>query len=335
MKPIYRAMRLDRPGTPLKPAELPVRAPSEGEVRIRISACAVCRTDLHVVDGELPQAKSPIVPGHEIIGKIEAMGPGVKGFSEGGRVGVPWLGWTCGTCEYCLQGEENLCRAARFTGCHIDGGFSEIVYADARYVFRIPDFYSDAEAAPLMCAGLIGWRALKMAGEGKREPKRLGLYGFGAAAHIAVQVARHRGQEIFAFVRPGDDKTRDFALSMGAVWAGDSDAPAPETLDAAIIFAPLGALIPAALKVVRPGGTVVCGGIHMSDIPSFPYSLLWEERLVRSVANLTRRDGEEFLELAPSVPVRCETTAYELGQANDALDDLREGRLSGAAVLLP
>jgi len=331
MKPTYQAMRLEKPGTSLCGAEIALRPPGEGEVRIRVAACAVCRTDLHVADGEIAGAGDPIVPGHEIIGRIEAVGSGVAGLKEGDRVGVPWLGWTCGICEFCLRGEENLCRSARFTGCHIDGGFAEIAYADARYVFPIPDTYSDREAAPLMCAGLIGWRALKMAGQGKR----LGLYGFGAAAHIAVQVARHRGQEIYAFVRPGDDKARAFALSLGAVWAGDSDTPPPDALDAAIIFAPVGALVPAALAAVRPGGTVVCGGIHMSDIPSFPYRLLWEERVLRSVANLTRRDAEEFLALAPTIPVRCETVAYALGDANIALDDLRHGRLSGAAVLVP
>ena len=335
MKEPFRAMRLNQPGMALVPAELALRPPEENEVRIRISACAVCRTDLHVVDGELPQAKQPIVPGHEIVGRVEAMGEGATAFKEGDRVGVPWLGWTCGVCDYCRRGKENLCRSARFTGCHIDGGFAERTYADARYVFPIPEFYSDEEAAPLMCAGLIGWRALKMAGDGRREAKRLGLYGFGAAAHIAVQVARHRGQEVYAFVRPGDEKARRFALSMGAVWAGDSNAPAPEVLDAAIIFAPVGALIPAALQAVRPGGTVVCGGIHMSDVPSFAYSLLWEERVLRSVANLTRHDAEEFLRLAPEVPVRCETARYRLEQANEALDDLRQGRLSGAAVLIP
>lgn len=331
MNPNYRAMRLEKPGTPLREAKMSLRDPRENEVRIRISACAVCRTDLHVVDGELPNASHPIVPGHEIIGHVEAVGAGVKTVSEGDRVGVPWLGWTCGSCDACKRGQENLCPNARFTGCHIDGGFSEIVYADAGYVFPIPKFYSDIEAAPLMCAGLIGWRALKAAGDGKR----LGLYGFGAAAHIAIQVARQRNQDVYAFVRPGDEKARDFARQMGAVWAGDSDTGAPEDLDAAIIFAPVGALIPQALRAVRPGGTVVCGGIYMSDIPSFAYKHLWEERVLTSVANLTRRDAQEFLALAPDIPVRCETVEYQLEEANVALDNLREGRLSGAAVLVP
>jgi len=331
MNPNYRAMRLEIPGAPLRETEMRLRAPRENEVRIRIGACAVCRTDLHIVDGELPNTRQPIVPGHEIIGHVEAVGAKVKTVSEGARVGVPWLGWTCGSCDACKRGQENLCPNARFTGCHIDGGFSEIVYADAGYVFPIPKSYSDLEAAPLMCAGLIGWRALKAAGDGKR----LGLYGFGAAAHIAIQAARHRNQDVYAFIRPGDAKARDFARQMGAVWAGDSDTQAPEALDAAIIFAPVGALVPQALRAVRPGGTVVCGGIHMSDIPSFAYKHLWGERVLTSVANLTRRDAEEFLALAPDIPVRCETVEYRLEEANSALDDLRKGRLSGAAVLIP
>ena len=327
----FRAMRLSQPGTRLSPAVQERHAPGPEQVRIRVAACAVCRTDLHVVDGELPEPKLPIVPGHEIVGRIEAVGTAVAGFKEGDRVGVPWLGWTCGVCEFCLSGRENLCRRARFTGYQIDGGFADLVYADARYVFPLPPSYSDEEAAPLLCAGLIGWRALKAAGEGKR----LGLYGFGAAAHIAVQVARHRGQEVYAFVRPGDEKARAFALGMGAVWAGDSDKPPPEPLDAAIIFAPVGDLVPLALRAVKPGGSVVCGGIHMSDIPRFSYSILWQERVLRSIANLTRADAVEFLTLAPSVPVRCETVRYPLEQANEALDDLRSGRLTGAAVLVP
>ena len=331
MNSTFRAMRLENAGTPLRPVRIARRAPGPNEVRIRVCACAVCRTDLHVVDGELPYGELSIVPGHEIVGRVEALGAGVTHVQEGDRVGVPWLGWTCGVCDYCRSGRENLCPNARFTGYQIDGGFAETTYADARYVFALPDSYSDEEAAPLMCAGLIGWRALKMAGEGKR----LGLYGFGAAAHIAVQVARHRGQEVFAFVKPGDEKARAFALGLGAVWAGDSDAPPPEPLDAAIIFAPVGELVPHALAAVRPGASVVCGGIHMSDIPSFPYRLLWEERVLRSVANLTRRDAEEFLELAPKVPVHCSTVRYALEDANAALDDLRQGRLSGAAVLIP
>jgi propanol-preferring alcohol dehydrogenase len=327
----FREMRLSRPGTRLRQGAIRRREPRPGEVRLRVLACAVCRTDLHLVDGELPKPKLPVVPGHEIVGRIEAMGPGVAGLTEGDRVGLPWLGWTCGVCDDCLTGRENLCAKARFTGYLIDGGFADLVYADARYVFPLPKSYSDEEAAPLLCAGLIGWRALKAAGGGKR----LGLYGFGAAAHIAVQVARHRGQEVFAFVRPGDNKARSFAKTMGAVWAGDSDKPPPAPLDAAIIFAPVGALVPAALASVKPGGTVVCGGIHMSDIPQFPYALLWQERVLRSVANLTRADAKEFLALAPRVPVRCETVPYRLEQANEALDDLRSGRLSGAAVLIP
>jgi len=327
----FRAMRLNRPGERLEPVAQERRAPGPDEVRIRVSACAVCRTDLHVVDGELPDPRLPIVPGHEIVGRVEAVGASVTGFKEGDRVGVPWLGWTCGACEYCLNGRENLCPKARFTGYQIDGGFADLTYANARYVFAIPSSYGDQEAAPLLCAGLIGWRALKAAG----RVRRLGLYGFGAAAHIAVQAARHRGQEVYGFVRPGDRKAQAFALAMGAVWAGDSDKPPPEPLDAAIIFAPVGALVPAALKAIKPGGTVVCGGIHMSDIPSFPYSILWEERTLRSIANLTRADAEEFLALAPQVPIRTETVPYRLEQANEALDDLRSGRLTGAAVLIP
>jgi alcohol dehydrogenase, propanol-preferring len=326
-----RAMRLSRPNQPLVRALIRRRPPQAHEVRIRVAACAVCRTDLHVIDGELPEPKLRIVPGHEIVGRIEAVGRTVRGLKPGARVGVPWLGWTCGGCEYCRSGRENLCPNARFTGYQIDGGFADLVYADWRYVFPLPRAYDDAEAAPLMCAGLIGWRALKAAGTGKR----LGLYGFGAAAHIAVQVARHRGQEVYAFTRPGDQKAGNFARAMGAVWAGDSDKPPPERLDAAIIFAPVGALVPTALAAVKPGGTIVCGGIHMSDIPSFPYRLLWEERVVRSIANLTRADAVEFLKLAPRVPVRCATVAYRLEQANTALNDLRAGRLSGAAVLIP
>jgi len=327
----YRAMRLEKAGASLRNTKMSLRGPRENEVCIRVGACAVCRTDLHVVDGDLPDTIHPIIPGHEIVGHVQAVGSGVKAIFEGDRVGVPWLGWTCGSCDACKRGQENLCPKARFTGCHIDGGFSEIAFADARYVFPIPKSYSDTEAAPLMCAGLIGWRALKMAGEGKR----LGLYGFGVAAHIAIQAARYRNQDVYAFVRPGDAQASDFARQMGAVWAGDSDHRAPEELDAAIIFAPVGALVPEALSAVRPGGTVVCGGIHMSDIPRFSYDLLWGERVLRSVANLTRRDAEEFLALAPDIPVRCETVSYRLDEANQALDDLREGKFSGAAVLIP
>ena len=331
MKQKYHAMRLEKPGISLRNIELGARAPGENEVRVRVGACAVCRTDLHIVDGDLEEAITPIIPGHEIIGHVEAIGSRVTTVCEGDRVGIPWLGWTCGSCDACKRGQENLCPKARFTGCHIDGGFSEIAFADARYVFPIPKSYSDMEAAPLMCAGLIGWRALKMAEDGRR----LGLYGFGAAAHIAIQVARHRHQDVYAFVRPGDAQAAEFARQMGAVWAGDSNQRAPEKLDAAIIFAPVGALVPEALSAVRPGGKVVCGGIHMSDIPRFSYDLLWGERVLSSVANLTRRDAEEFLALAPDIPVRCETVQYRLEEANQALDDLREGRFSGAAVLVP
>lgn len=326
-----RAMRFDEKGKPLRLEEFPTPDPGPGQIRVSIKACAVCRTDLHVVDGDLTDPKHPVTPGHEIIGLVDSVGEGVTRFKPGERVGIPWLGWTCGECDYCRRGEENLCPHARFTGYQIDGGFATHVIADARYCFAIPERYSDEEAAPLMCAGLIGYRALKMAGSGKR----LGLYGFGAAAHIAVQVAKARGQEVYGFVKPGDAAARDFARTMGAVWAGDSDSSAPVELDAAIIFAPVGELVPAALRAVRPGGIVVCGGIHMSDIPSFPYSILWGERVVRSVANLTRADAEEFLALAAAHPIRTETVPYKLEQANEALDDLRAGRLSGAAVLVP
>ncbi len=327
----FRAMQLERARTPLRPVTRELRPVRAGEVRISVLACAVCRTDLHVLDGELPDPVLPVIPGHEIVGRIEELGHAVEGFRPGQRVGVPWLGWTCGICEYCTTGRENLCPNARFTGYQIDGGFASAVYADARYVFALPSRFADAEAAPLLCAGLIGWRALKAAGRGQR----LGLYGFGAAAHIAVQVARFHNQEVFAFVRPGDERAHDFALRMGAVWAGPSDAPAPVPLDAAIIFAPAGELVPLALKAVKPGGVVVCGGIHMSDIPSFPYGILWQERVLRSIANLTRADAVEFLALADQIPVHTETVPYLLEDANQALANLREGRLSGAAVLIP
>ena len=326
-----RAMRFDEKGKPLRLEEFPAPEPGPGKIRVAVKACGVCRTDLHVVDGELDHPKHPVTPGHEIVGLVEALGPGVTRFEPGQRVGIPWLGWTCGECEFCRRGEENLCPKARFTGYQIDGGFASCAIADARYAFPIPESYPDAEAAPLMCAGLIGYRALRMAGEGRA----LGLYGFGAAAHIAVQVAGARGQQVYAFVKPGDETAKDFAKAMGAVWAGDSDRPAPVPLDAAILFAPVGALVPAALRAVRPGGVVVCGGIHMSDIPSFPYEILWGERVVRSVANLTRADAEEFLALAAAHPIRTETIPYPLIDANEALDDLRAGRLSGAAVLVP
>jgi len=317
---MMRAMLLDAPGRPLRAAELPVPEPGPGESLIRVRACGVCRTDLHVVDGEVRAGKLPVVPGHQIVGTVE---------STGERVGVPWLGWTCGVCAYCRSGRENLCDRARFTGCDRDGGFAEWVVADDRFCFPIPDGYPDLQAAPLLCAGLIGFRALGMAGDGER----LGLYGFGAAAHIVCQVARWEGRRVFAFTRAGDERSQAFARDLGAEWAGDSDAAPPEELDAAIVFAPVGALVPAALRAVARGGAVVCAGIHMSDIPSFPYSLLWGERTVRSVANLTRRDGEEFLALAPRVPVRTRVVGYPLEAAGDALEDLRAGRFEGAAVV--
>ncbi len=326
-----RAMQLAHPGELLRAVERPAPALNSGELRIAVSACAVCRTDLHVVDGELPDPKLPIIPGHEIVGRVVEIGADVKSFHPGERVGVPWLGWACGVCEYCARGEENLCPYARFIGYQIDGGFATEAVADARFVLRLPQGYSDEAAAPLLCAGLIGWRAWKAAG----PAVRLGIYGFGAAAHIVAQVARAGNQRIYAFVRPGDAKAETFARRMGAGWAGSSDGPAPEPLDAAIIFAPVGDLVPLALEAVRPGGVVVCGGIHMSDIPSFPYALLWGERVLRSVANLTRKDAEEFLAFAAANPIETTTVRYALEDANRALDDLRKGRLTGAAVLVP
>ena len=323
-----RVMVLHRPGEDLVLEERP--RPEPGQVLIRVHACGVCCTDLHVVDGDLPPVRDAIVPGHETVGVVAALGEGVERFAEGERVGVPWLGWTCGACAYCRSGRENLCDFARFTGYHIDGGYADYAVADQRYVFDLPDEYSDVEAAPLLCAGLIGHRALVMAG----EARRLGIYGFGAAAHILAQVARWQGREIYAFSRPGDRAAQDFARSLGADWAGGSDEAPPDAMDAAIIFAPVGALVPAALRGVAKGGTVVCAGIHMSDIPSFPYEILWGERTVRSVANLTRRDGEDFLALAPKVPVRTHTQALPLAQADEALARLRDGRLDGAAVLV-
>ncbi len=327
-----RAMTLDAPRRPLRLEERP-RTPQPGprEALIRVHACGVCRTDLHIVDGELAHPKLPLVPGHEIVGTVAAIGPGVEHLRKGDRVGVPWLGWTCGECAYCRGGRENLCARARFTGYQIDGGYAEYTVAHERFCFPIPPAFADVEAAPLLCAGLIGYRALRLAG----DAERLGLYGFGAAAHIAVQVARHRGQRVFAFTKPGDEAGQEFARGLGAVWAGGSDAQPPEPLDAALIFAPVGALVPAALAATAKGGVVVCAGIHMSDIPGFPYRLLWEERMVRSVANLTRRDGEEFLALAPQVPVRTTTVPFPLSDANEALARLREGRIEGAAVLVP
>jgi propanol-preferring alcohol dehydrogenase len=325
-----RAMRLEAARTPLRLAEVPQPAPGPHQVLLRVRACGVCRTDLHVADGELPDPKLPLVPGHEIVGTVVARGERVESPAVGDRVGVPWLGWTCGVCAYCRSGRENLCVRARFTGYQIDGGYAEYTVADARYVFPLPADYGDAEAAPLLCAGLIGYRSLVMAG----DARRLGLYGFGAAAHIVAQVARHQGRQVYAFTRPGDAAGQQFARDLGAVWAGGSDERPPEELDAAILFAPVGGLVPLALRAVARGGTVVCGGIHMSDIPSFPYALLWGERSVRSVANLTRRDGEEFLALAPRVPVRAEVETFELADANEALTRLRTGRIRGAAVLL-
>jgi alcohol dehydrogenase, propanol-preferring len=328
---MMRAMILDAPGRPLRDAEAPRPEPGPGQVLLRVSACAVCRTDLHVIDGELPDPKLPLVPGHEIVGRVEAAGPGAERWKAGDRVGVPWLGWTCGSCRFCGSGRENLCDKARFTGYQIDGGYAGYAVADERFCFPVPAGYSDLEAAPLLCAGLIGYRSLTAAG----AAQRLGLYGFGAAAHIVIQVARHQGRRVFAFTRPGDPESGRFAREMGADWAGASDEPPPEPLDAAILFAPVGALIPTALRAVEKGGTVVCAGIHMSDIPPFPYELLWGERVVRSVANLTRKDGEEFLDLAPRVPVRTEVRPYPLARANEALSDLRSGKVRGAAVLVP
>ncbi len=327
---MMRAMVSRRPGEPLVLEERPEPSPGHGEVRLRISACGVCRTDLHVVDGDLPR-DGPIVPGHEIVGRVEALGEGVSGFALGMRVGVPWLGHACGHCAYCVDGRENLCDAPRFTGYTRDGGFASHVVADAAFCFPLGSGFDDAHAAPLLCAGLIGWRSLKIAGEGRN----LGIYGFGAAAHIVAQVAVWQGRHVFALTRPGDIAAQTFARSLGAVWAGGSDEKPPEPLDAAIIFAPVGALVPAALAAVGKGGRVVCGGIHMSDIPSFPYGLIWGERELVSVANLTRQDGREFMDIAARAGVRTEIVRYPLDRANEALDDLRHGRLSGAAVLLP
>jgi propanol-preferring alcohol dehydrogenase len=325
-----RAMLFETPGRPLRLADLPTPKPGAGQFLIRVFACAVCRTDLHVVDGELMQPKLPLIPGHEIVGTIEAKGDGAERFEIGDRVGIPWLGWSCGECAYCKSGRENLCDRALFTGYTIDGGYAEYTVADQRFCFPIPSLYTDAQAAPLLCAGLIGYRSLVKAGNGKR----LGIYGFGAAAHIVVQVARYQKREIYAFTRPGDKDAEKFALALGAVWAGGSNELPPEKLDAAIIFAPVGELVPQALRAVGKGGVVVCGGIHMSDIPSFPYEILWGERSVCSVANLTRRDGEEFLALAPRVPVRTEVQTFPLEEANEALARLRSGKIQGAAVLM-
>lgn len=324
-----RAMILEAPGRLLREADVPKPEPGPGQVLIRVHACGLCRTDLHIMDGELKEPKLPLIPGHQIVGTVIAAGAGADRFAQGTRVGVPWLGSTCHNCRYCLSGRENLCDQARFTGYQIDGGFAEYAVADQRFCFPIPEGYPDLQAAPLLCAGLIGYRSLVMAG----EAVRLGLYGFGAAAHIVIQVARYQGRRVYAFTRPGDLEAQQFALSLGAVWAGESNATPPEELEAAIIFAPAGELVPAALRAVAKGGVVVCGGIHMSDIPSFPYEILWGERSIRSVANLTRRDGEEFLALAPRVPVRTEVQAFPLSAANEALSALRQGKIRGAAVL--
>jgi propanol-preferring alcohol dehydrogenase len=349
-----RAMRFEQVGQPLRAVELPIPEPGPGQLLLRVHACGVCRTDLHLLDGEVEIAHPPRVLGHQIVATVEATGPddgaGRPGCGSpdhpdevsgdtldaqpatvGQRVGVPWLGWSCGECAYCLSGRENLCPRALFTGRDIDGGMAEYAVADARYCFPIPAGYPDEQAAPLLCAGLIGYRALRMCG----EAQSLGLYGFGAAAHILAQVARSQGRRVYALTRPGDTAAQSFALELGATWAGGSDETPPEPLDAAIVFAPLGPLVPAALRALAPGGTVVCGGIHMSDIPAFPYALLWQERSVRSVANLTRRDAAEFLALAPTVPVKTQVAVYPLGEANRALEDLRAGRFTGAAVLIP
>ena len=332
---MMRAMMLESPRSRLVLRERPLPAPRAGEILIAVAACGVCRTDLHVVDGELPDPKLPLVPGHEIVGRVAKIGAGVVGFAIGERIGVPWLGHTCGVCPYCCADRENLCDTPLFTGYTRDGGYASHAIADANYCFPLPEEADDAELAPLLCAGLIGWRSYRMAQEGSSEGSALGLYGFGAAAHILAQVAVWQGRRVHAFTRPGDEAAAAFARSLGAVWAGGSDALPPEPLDAAIIFAPVGALIPAALKAVKKGGRVVCGGIHMSDIPSFPYALLWEERHLVSVANLTRADAREFLALAPRAGVKTKVSRYPLAAANEALADLREGRLQGAAVLVP
>jgi propanol-preferring alcohol dehydrogenase len=326
-----RAMVLERPQTSLVLCEQPIPQPAAGEILVDVSACGVCRTDLHVVDGELPHPKLPIVPGHEIVGRVAALGARVSGFALGARVGVPWLGHTCGVCPYCRDNKENLCDAPLFTGYTRDGGYATHAVADANYCFPLPDGIGDAGVAPLLCAGLIGWRSYRMAGEGRD----LGLYGFGAAAHILAQIARAQGRRVYAFTRGGDKAAQDFARALGAVWAGASEDTPSTPLDAAIIFAPVGALVPLALKAVKKGGRVVCGGIHMSDIPSFPYDILWEERQILSVANLTRADAREFLDIAPKAGIKTEVTRYALEDANRALSDLRAGRLQGAAVLVP
>jgi propanol-preferring alcohol dehydrogenase len=324
-----KAMVLHAPGNPLRMEDLPIPSPAERQVLIRVSMCAVCRTDLHIVSGELTRPKLPLVVGHMIVGHVERAGAKAERFAPGERIGVPWLGYVDETCRFCRRGLENLCVNARFTGYQVDGGYAEYCVADERFCFPLPPSYDDLHAAPLLCAGLIGYRALRLAG----DAQRVGLYGFGDSAHIIAQVARYQGRRVFAFTSPGDTRKQAFARSLGAEWAGDSTSPPPEPLDAALIFAPVGGLVPAALKVLDPGGVVVCAGIHMSDIPSFPYELLWMERQIRSVANLTRRDGEEFLQIAPRVPVKTDVHPYPLADANRAIDDLAHGRFEGAAVL--
>jgi alcohol dehydrogenase, propanol-preferring len=325
-----RAMLLDVPHRPLRLVELLIPQPNAEQVLIRVHACAVCRTDLHIVDGELTHPKLPLIPGHQIVGTIEAMGTGVDKFRVGQRVGVPWLGHTCDRCRYCLSGRENLCDFAEFTGYNLDGGYAEYTVADYRFCFALDDSFPDLQAAPLLCGGLIGYRAYSMTG----DVEKIGFYGFGSAAHILIQLARYQGRQVFAFTRSGDIAGQEFARQLGATWAGDSDTLPPEPLDAAIIFAPIGKLVPAALRAVAKGGIVVCAGIHMSEIPAFPYEILWEERMLRSVANLTRKDGEEFLALAPKVPIRTEVNPFPLTQANEALNALRSGKIEGSAVLL-
>lgn len=326
-----RAMVLERQSSPLRLREVPVPEPGPGQIQLAVTACGICRTDLHVVDGDLAEPRLPLIPGHQIVGRVTALGEGVSGIAIGHRVGVPWLGGSCSHCWFCRHGRENLCEEARYTGYQIDGGFAEFAVADARYCFPIPEHYADRQAAPLLCAGLIGYRAYRLVD----DCETIGLYGFGAAAHILIQVARHRNQRIYAFTRDGDTEAQRFALALGAAWAGASGDAPPSTLDGAILFAPAGELVPTALRAVRRGGRVVCAGIHMSDIPSFPYEILWGERELVSVANLTRRDGEEFLPLAAQIPVATTVHSYPLEQANKALDDLRQGRFSGAAVLIP
>ncbi len=323
-------MILERPRQPLRSRDAPKPKLGAGQLLVRVATCAVCRTDLHVVDGELPDPKLPLIPGHQIVGRIEQIGQGVEGFSAGDRVGIPWLGWTDGECAYCRSNRENLCDRAKFTGYTIDGGYAEFTVGDARFCFHLPELYNDVEAAPLLCAGLLGYRSLRKAG----DARRLGIYGFGNAAHLVGQIALYQGRELFVFTRPGDKAGQESARRLGAVWAGDSDEMPPEKLDAAIIFAPVGALVPAALRALAKGGIVVCGGIHMSDIPSFPYADLWGERVICSVANLTRRDGEEFLEIAPRVPVKTQTETFPLEEANTALEKFRSGQLKGTAVLV-